>query len=222
MFARCGAVMVMPQMSDATEHRRRTVYTLALITSIICIVGFGLDMVALSLRPTVSSIEWRMGFMQQLGERCIILLFGATLLCYGLQTMSTGLKRIAWVCCGLGLCLSLSGFFYLQDSVRFRALAIENLTTQRQNFEQQIQQFSPEDAALSELVVDPAQKEQALNLLRERTQTLKSRASVRIQKTVTRTFCSLLLTGIGLVALGQITLRPKRFLKLFNHPETVL
>ena len=222
MFARCGAVMMMPQMSDAVEHRRRTVYTLALITSIICIVGFGLDMAALSLRPTISSIEWRMGFMQQLGERCIILLFGGTLLCYGLQTMSTGLKRIACVVCGLGVLPSLSGFFYLHDSVRFRALAIENLTTQRQNFEQQIQQFSPESTTSPELVVDSAQKEKALKLLRERTQTLKSRTSVRIQKTVTRTFCSLLLTGIGLVTLGQMILRPKRFLRLFNHHETVL
>lgn len=212
--------MVVPQMIDDSEHRHHIVHTLTLLTGIICVVGFGLDMLAISLSPALSSIEWRMGFMQQLGERCIILLFGGALLCYSLQTMPIRLKPIALMCCGLGLCISLSSVFYLQDSFRFRSLAIENLATQRQTLEQQIQQFTPEPA--SEFTVGPAQKEEAIELLREKTQTLSLRAKTSIQKTVTRTFCSLLLVGAGLIILGQMTLRSKRRLEPVPHYGTVL
>lgn len=214
--------MVIPQPGDAVQHPSRTAHTLALLTSLICMAGFALDMLALSLGPNLSSSEWRMGFMQQLGTRCIVLLFGTSLLCYSLQTRPLSLRRIAWVCCGLGLCLSLSSLFYLQDSLRFQSLAIENLTTQRQSLEQQIQQFTPQTPTPSELAVDPARRDQAIELLRQRTQTLSLRARVRIQKTIARTFCSLLLVGVGLVTLGQITLKSTRFLETRHHPETAL
>lgn len=202
--------MVAPQINAVSAYQSRTVYTFALITSLICIVGFSLDMVALSLRPTLSSIEWRMGYMQQLGERGIIFLFGVTLLCCCLQPIPVARKQLSWFCCGLGLCISLSGFFYLQDSFRFKSLAIENLNTQRQTLEQQIQQLTPPPTAPVAPAVISARKEEALKLLQERTQTLESRANIRIQKTMTRTFCSLILVGTGLFTLGQVTLRSKR------------
>ncbi len=214
--------MVMPQLRDISPHREETVHNLALMTGIICIAGFGLDLLAMSLQPTFSSIEWRMGFMQQIAERCIILLFGGALLCYGLQTMPAWLNRMAWVCCGLGLCMSLSGFFYLQDSVRFKSVAIENLSTQQQNLEQRIQQFTPQPRSSLDLVADPARKEKAVEILRERTQALESSAKVRIQKTVTRTFSSLLLSGTGLVILGRTTLRSKSSPRFAYYQETAL
>ncbi|WP_035992551.1 hypothetical protein [Leptolyngbya sp. KIOST-1] len=198
--------MRLSQPSGALPQPQRLVYTLALITGLICLVGVSLDLLALSLSPLQASLEWRMGYMQQVGERCVILLFAGGLLCHGFQPRPRGLKRLAWACCGLGLCLSLSSFFYLRDSVQFSSLAIANLATQTQNLEQRIQTFAPQPNSPLNLNVDAAQKARAIERLGESAQALEARAKIGIQKTAIRTFFSLLLAGLGLVALGQIAL----------------
>lgn len=201
--------------------RSRTIYTLAFITGLICIVGFGLDTIAISLGPKISSIEWRMGYMQQLGEYSIILLFGLALLGFSLQTNPKRLKGIAWFCCGAGLCFSLSSFLYLQDSLQFSSLAIENLSIQQQKLEQKIQQFIPQPGSFPESVVDPAKKEQALELLQERTVSLQSNAKIRIQKTMVRTFSSLSPVGSGLVSLGVVMLSPRQLFKVDSQHKAI-
>lgn len=195
--------MTLSPAKGALPHRDRLVYTLALIVSLVCLFGLSLDLLAISLNPIPSSIEWRMGYMQQVGERCIILLFAMGLLGYSCQARPMGLKRIAWLCLGLGLCMSLSSVFYLRDSFQFRSLAIANLSSQTQNLEQRIQTFTP---PTSSMAVDPAKKERAIELLGDSAQSLESRAKIGIQKTVSRTFFSFFLVGLGLMRIGQIAL----------------
>ena len=199
------------QAIDALEQGDRTVYTLASLTGIICIIGFSLDILAVSLGATFSSIEWRMGFVQQLGERCIIFLFGASLLFYTLQASTIRQKHgIAKIYCTLGLCICLSCFFYWQDGLRFRALATGNLNTQSQGLERQIQEFPSRSMDQSLSAVRQEQKEYAIKILQENTGKLAQRATTGLYKTVIRTSVSLLVVGFGLVVMGFMTLRPKR------------
>ncbi|WOD37911.1 hypothetical protein [Nodosilinea sp. E11] len=212
----------MRQFNDIADQDSSIIHSLTLIASLICIVGFSLDMLSISLGLALDSIEWRMGFVQQLGERCIILLFGAALLCHSLQTTPARLKQIGWLCCVLGLWISLSSLFYLQDSFRFKSLALENLVNQQQNLTQEIQQFSPQPTEALGAIMDPVRKEQAVKLLEERTQELSAIAKIRIRKTVARTFFSLLLTGMGLGALGQVSARSVRSLGMAKYSGKAL
>lgn len=201
------------QAIDAIEQNSRIVYTLALLTGIICIIGFSLDIFAISLGANFSSIEWRMGFVQQLGERCIIFLFGASLLCYTLQVSTIRQKhRIAQIYCILGLCICLGCFFYWQDSFRFRNLATGNLDTQSQSLEKQIQELSPQSMAHSSLAARQEHKEYAIEILQKNTEKLAQRATTGLYKTVIRTSVSLLIVGFGLVVMGLITLQSKQVL----------
>jgi hypothetical protein len=56
-----------------------------LLIGIVCLAGFSLGILAIGLPPNFSSLEWRVDFLQQFGDRSITLMLGAALTMWGLS-----------------------------------------------------------------------------------------------------------------------------------------
>ncbi|MCY7391002.1 MAG: hypothetical protein LH647_05710, partial [Leptolyngbyaceae cyanobacterium CAN_BIN12] len=54
------------------------------IVGLACLAGFMVDIFAITFPPNLGDLQWRIGFMQQISDRSIILLFGLALVMYGM------------------------------------------------------------------------------------------------------------------------------------------
>lgn len=178
------------------------------IVGIACVTGFIVDMLVLALPPVLSSPEWRVGIMQQLGDRCIILLFGLALLIYGSLEHRRERKQLAFSCVVIGVVLLLSCIAVVRDGLLLHDLTVKNINTQVEQLQSQIQDRTTRGDAAAKAT--PEQLQEASRAIKTRVGSLKEGAKTSIFKTAIATMGNLVVIGLALVSLGYYGMHARK------------
>jgi len=95
-----------------------------------CLAGFLVDMIVLTFPPALGNVEWRVGFLQQLGDRSIILLLGLALIMYSWIDIRPWRRKLALACLIIGVVFNLSSVLAIRDNLKVQEMAITNISTQ--------------------------------------------------------------------------------------------
>ncbi|NJR59660.1 MAG: hypothetical protein HC769_12925 [Cyanobacteria bacterium CRU_2_1] len=178
--------------------------TLCRIVGFVCLAGFIVDILALGLPPRPFDLAWRLGLLQQLGSRSIILLFGAALVIYGSMESRRLLKQLALACLVIGIVFHVSCIFMIRDISVFRQQAISTIDNQVNQIQTQIQQgqTAPEAANLT-----PEQLQQASQVISTQAEAFRQNTQATIVRTAFASIGNLVITGLGLIGLGRFSMR---------------
>lgn len=178
------------------------------IVGLACCVGFLVDITILAFPLSLGNIEWRIGMLQQIGDRSIILLFGsAFLLCSSLNNRQIR-KPIALLSLAVGVFFLLSSLVAIRDGSKFNKQASEAITTQATAVQEQLDQAKA-DASLAPNVT-PEQMQQAERELKLRADAMQKQAKLGTLKKSSSSVGNLLVTGVGLIGLGRVGAHSKR------------
>jgi hypothetical protein len=178
------------------------------IVGFACLAGFAIDLFALTFPPAPGSLEWRIGFLQQLGDRSIILLFGLALVMYGILDFRRWRRRLALTCLILGVLFTLSSILVIRDSLTFQQQALSTISNQATQLQSQIQKAQQDPKAAPNIT--PEQLQQASQQLSNKATTLKQNAQTSVLKTGVSSVGNLVVVGLALIGLGQYGARPPK------------
>jgi hypothetical protein len=176
--------------------------------AIACITAFCIDMLSIGMPPSPLSVEWRVGFLQQLGDRSIIFLFGTSLLLYSALGDRRLTKPLSLVCLGVGVAFMLSCLLIVRDGLVLQDRAVQNITTQAEQLQTQIE----ESRGSAELPADvtPEQFAQAAEQVTSQAEILKQNARSGITRAGLASVGNLVVVGLSLVGLGRFGLTTAR------------
>lgn len=178
------------------------------IVGIACLAGFVVDLLILALPPALGSAEWRTGFLQQVSDRSIILLFGSALTIYGSLETRALRKQLGMACLAIGVIYLLSCVLVIRDGLTLNDLAAKNIATQAAQVQTQIQNAKNDPKAAPN--VTPEQLQQAAQTVDTRAVSLKQNAKTGILKTANAIVGNLVVIGIALISLGRYGMRPRK------------
>lgn len=173
-----------------------------------CLAGFLVDITTLVFPPAIRNVEWRVGLLQQIGDRSIILLFGLALLMYGLIQVRQIRRQLAVVSLAVGVAFLLSSVFIIHDSLILRDQTIQNIDTQAATIQTQIQEARINPPSGSNIT--PEDLEQAKILLTDQINNLKNNANTSFVRSGVSSIGNLLIVGISLIGLGKYGLHPTK------------
>jgi len=177
------------------------------IVGLACLAGFVIDMVVLALPPNPASLEWRAGFTQQLADRSIIMLLGAALTIFSLDSRRL-LKRFSTLSLVIGVIFLLSTLLVIRDSLTLQQQAISNISNQASQIQTRIQDAQNKPSA--DAKVTPEQLQQASQQLNIQANNLKQTAKTTLLKTGVSSVGNLAVVGLGLVSLGRYGMRLRK------------
>ena len=178
------------------------------IVGIACLAGFVVDLLILALPPFLGNPEWRVGFLQQMSDRSIILLFGTALTIYGNLENRSWRKPLGMTSLVLGVVFLLSCVLTTADSLTLNGMAEKNIATQAAQVQTQIQKAKDDPKAAPN--VTPEQLQQATQLVDTKAVTLKQTAKTSITKRGIAIVGNLVVIGIALISLGRYGIRPRK------------
>jgi hypothetical protein len=198
--------------------------SLCQIVGYACLAGFAIDMLVLTLPPSLGNPQWRAGIIQQVADRSIILLFGTALLIFGLSGRAL-LKQFSRLCMLLGAVFLLLCPLVIADTAKLQAQAISDITAQASQAQAQIEKVKADPSALGTLIerakADPnADKSVTIEKLQAeleaRAQSIPTQTNTATQRTRTesikvgvRIVGNLIVVGIGLISLGRYGMRSR-------------
>jgi hypothetical protein len=180
--------------------------TLISIVGMACLAGFLIDILMLALPPNPGSLEWRVTFLQQLGDRAIILLFGVAMMMFSILNVRAARRNFAMVSLGIGAALLLSCVLVIRDGFVLQNQALANITNRANQAQEQIAAAKlnpPKD-------VDMAKLDQLEGQLKQQAETLQSNTKTGVLKTAARSVGNLAVIGMALVGIGRYGLRSNR------------
>jgi hypothetical protein len=178
------------------------------IVGFACLAGFLVDLFVLTFPPALTSTEWRLGFMQQMSDRSVILLFGLALIMYGIIDLRRWRRRLAIVCLVIGVIFNLSSILVIRDGLALQQQALNNITNQASQLQTQIERVQKNPQAAPN--VTPEQLQQASQALSNQTLALKQNAKTSVLKTGVSSVGNLVIVGLALIGLGQYGARPPK------------
>ncbi len=178
------------------------------IVGFACLAGFLVDLFVLTFPPAIGNIEWRIGFLQQLGDRSVILLFGLALILYGIVDSRRWRRRLAMTCLILGVIFNLSCILVIRDSLEFQQQAMANINTRASQVQTQIQRVQQDPKAAPN--VTPEQLQKATQQLSNQAAAVKENTKNSVLKTSISSVGNLVVVGLALIGLGQYGARPPK------------
>jgi hypothetical protein len=178
------------------------------IVGIACLTGFVVDLLILALPPALGNPEWRVGFLQQMSDRSIILLFGTALTLYGNLESRAWRKQLGMASLVLGVVFLLSCVLTIADSLKLNGMAEKNIANQAAQVQTQIQNAKNNPTAAPN--VTPEQLQQATQLVNTKAVTLKQTAKTSILKSAIAIVGNLVVIGFALISLGRYSMRPRK------------
>lgn len=178
------------------------------IVGFACLAGFLLDILVLALPFNASSLEWRIGMAQQVGDRSIVLLFGAALTMFGSFDNRRWLKRFALFCLIIGIVFQLSCVLVIRDSLTLQQQALKTINTQAGQLQSQIEKAK--NSTTTAQPVTPEQVQKASQLVSTQAESLKQNAKTVTFKTGFSSLANLIVVGVALISLGRYGLRLRR------------
>jgi hypothetical protein len=194
--------------STANNHDASGAKQICLIISLVCLIGFSIDVLALSLTPNPMDLEWRIGFLQQIGERSIVLLLGVALFLYSSLGNRSLTKAFSLVCLGIGVAFMMSSILVIRDSSILQTQAMKTITNQASQLQTQIEatRQKPDTAAN----ITPEQLELATRQVNSQANQLKRSTREGITQAGLASVGNLIVVGLGLVGLGRFGLTTAR------------
>jgi len=181
---------------------------LSQIVGFACLTGFILDILVMSYPLQLGNLAWRVGFLQQLGDRSIILLFGMALLMYGAIDFTPWRKRLAFLCLGLGVAFILSSIFMISSGFALKEQAVVAIGAQQNQIQTQLQKVKENPQLAAQMT--PEKLQQASQTVTSQAESAKQNAQTGTLKTSFSGFGNLLVVGLALIGLGQYGIRPSR------------
>ncbi|PZO21128.1 MAG: hypothetical protein DCF25_05640 [Leptolyngbya foveolarum] len=178
------------------------------IVGLVCVAGFIVDMLAIGMPPNPFDLPWRIGFLQQMGDRSIVLLFGTALLLYSQLGNRRLTRPLSLILLSIGVAFVLSSVLVIRDSLILRDQTINNISTQEQQIQTQIED-SRGNSALPPGVT-PEQLDQAAQQITTQAEQLKQNTRNGITKSGLASIGNLIVVGMGLIGLGRFGLTSAR------------
>ncbi|MDX2229174.1 MAG: HpsJ family protein [Leptolyngbyaceae cyanobacterium bins.349] len=182
--------------------------TLCRLVGFACLAGFLVDLLVLTFPPTFGNIEWRIGFLRQLSDRSIILLFGLALVMFGILEFRVWRRRLAVACLVLGVLFNLSCILVIRDSLTFQQQALSTISNQASQAQTRIQQAQKDPNIAPNIT--PQQLEQAAQAVSSQATSLKQNAKTNVLKSSVASVGNLIVVGLALIGLGQYGARPPK------------
>ncbi|WOD39256.1 hypothetical protein [Nodosilinea sp. E11] len=176
--------------------------SLSIIVGLACLTGFLVDVAILAVPLDPLDLQWRISLLQQVGDRGIVLLFGLSLLTYGLLNNRSWRKQLALLCLLLGVGFSLSGILVVRDTLKFQTMTLTTITHQQAQVRTQIETARANPAAVSPDLT-PEALQQAAQLLDERVNMAKQNTRTGMLKVGAGSIGNLVVLGIALIAVGR-------------------
>jgi hypothetical protein len=171
-----------------------------------CLAGFVIDMLVITLPPSLS-LDWRIMVLEQLSNRVVVLMLGTGFVISSLENR----RWLKWFSQGallFGVVLILSCLLVIYNGINLQNRTLTNINTQAtqlQNQIQQAQQTPPKDLKLNleELQKVAKQVDVQAGNLRQDTQT-------KVMKSSISSAGNLLVAGLGMVSLGRFGMYLRR------------
>jgi hypothetical protein len=175
-----------------------------MIVALVCLAAFCIDMISIGLPPSPLDLQWRVGFLQQMGDRSIILLFGISLLLYSSLGNRRVTRSISLMCLGVGVAFMLSCILIIRDGLILQDQALQNISNQAEQLQAQIE----ESKGSADLPADvtPEQFAQAAEEVTSQAEELKQNARTGITRAGLASIGNLVVVGLGLIWLGRFGL----------------
>lgn len=176
------------------------------IVGFTCLAGFLLDMSAIAL-PFGAGEAWRIGVLQQLGDRSIVFLFGMALLLYGFWEERSQRKPLAYIALAVGVFFQICCLVVIRDGLVLQQETVENISSRAAEIQTQIEQSRTQELPPN---VTPEQLEQAARQVQAQADSLKQNAKTGITKSSIASVGNLVIVGLGLIGLGRVGMRSRR------------
>ncbi|MBE9109972.1 hypothetical protein IQ273_11185 [Nodosilinea sp. LEGE 07298] len=174
---------------------------IARIVGLTCVFGFIVDMTALTF-PLEAGAAWRVGLLQQMGDRSIVLLIGIALLLYSAWESSALRKPLGFVSLSLGTLFLLLCMLVVRDSVSLQYQAVESIGTQAAQLQTQVEQNRSDPNAAPNATPDDFSE--ALRQIDAQAASLKQNAKTSITKAGIASTSNFVVVSIGLLSLGRL------------------
>ncbi|MGG6238257.1 HpsJ-like protein, cyanoexosortase C-associated [Nodosilinea sp. AN01ver1] len=174
------------------------------VVGIACIVGFILNILTSAIPPDPMALEWRVGLMEQVSGRGILLFLGTGLILYGSLEQRSLARILALVCLIGGVLFLLSGVLVIRDALTLQNQALGNIDSQLEQLQSQIQSADlPPEITQSRLDEELVQIEAQASDFKQtaRSTTTKSMVSV---------LGSQIVLGLGFLSLGRFGTKATR------------
>lgn len=182
--------------------------TFCRIVGIICLIGFAIDLIVLALPPNPMILEWRVGFLQQMSDRSLILPIGTALTLYG-YIGRRWLQQISLLSLLGGVLLTLACLLAVRDLSMLQQQSVLTINKQAAQIQTQIQQAQDNPANLPQNIT-LEQLTQASQQISGRAEALRQSAKLGGVRTGVASVGNLLIAGLGLIALGRYGVRLRR------------
>ncbi len=182
---------------------------IAQIVGLVCLAGFTLDMLIVLLPPQIGNIEWRIGFLQQFGDRSLIFILGAALTIFGGTGSRRRLRQFSTFCLAMGVVFVLSCFLVIADTLSLQQQATAAIDTQASQLQTQLRNAQGNPTALGANVKLEDIKRVA-DQLNTQTSVAKQNAKRTVIKTGASSVSNLAVVGLGLLGLGRIGMQLSR------------
>ncbi|MGF1513666.1 MAG: hypothetical protein ACFB5Z_08230 [Elainellaceae cyanobacterium] len=179
--------------------------TLTTTVGLTCLAGFLLDAVSLIFSADLYSIQWRLSFLEQMGDRAILLVIGLALLLYGVLPNRGLTKNVGVFCLMAGIVVHLVCILSIHDTIQVReqaATQIDDRAVQLQNQLQEGQDSAEGAERLSLTDVD-----QAVRQIKNQSESLKQDVQVDLTRAGILSIANLMIIGLALIALGRFGLQ---------------
>lgn len=188
------------KMASASGIESSRAKRLCRIVGFACLIAFLVDFLVVVFPVNVAEASWRLGTLQQIGDRSIVILFGLALLIYGVEQRKL-LRSLSLLCFAIGISFLLSCAVVAQDSLTLQRQALDRIGAQASQISSRLQaiQENPEAAAR----VSSDRLEQASQQLNTRTETAKQAANNSIFKSGFLSVGNFAVIGVSLLILGR-------------------
>lgn len=188
------------KIASASDLESSRAKRLCRIVGFACLIAFLVDFLVVVFPLNVTQASWRLGTLQQIGDRSIVVLFGLALLVYGIEHRKR-LRSIALICFAIGMFFLLCCPVVAQDSLALQRQALDRIGAQASQINSRLQaiQGNPDVAAK----VPPDRLEQASQQLNAQTETAKQAANNSIFKSGFLSVGNFAVIGVSLLILGR-------------------
>lgn len=179
------------------------------IVGAVCLFGFALNMLVLLLPPQLGDATWRLAFLQQFGDRSLVLLLGAALTIAGSLNSRRWLRQLSLFFLFLGGVYLITCLLVVKDTLSLRQQALSNISAQETQVQNRIRDAQSNPATLGQNVT-AEDLQRASQTLSGQATVAKQNAQTTVLKTGITAIINLVAIGLGLVGLGRYGLSSRQ------------
>ncbi|MBD2109850.1 hypothetical protein H6F49_23155 [Nodosilinea sp. FACHB-13] len=152
--------------------------------------------------PLEWGTAWRVGLLQQMGDRSIVLLIGVALLIYSAWENQSLRKMLGFLAMGLGTLFLLICMFVVRESFLLHSQAIDNIGNQVSQLQTQVEAGRSNPEVMANATEDDFAN--ALRAIDTQAETLRQNAKTTITRSAIASTSNFAVVGIGLLSLGRL------------------